>query len=182
MRKDALENRKLIEQQAAALFETFGVNNVSMNQISKSLNIGMGTLYRHFSDKSSLCYQLIHNDFSSMFNEFEHIAQSTASRRQRLSQYLDVFLTFKADHQALLQCVENGKMKTDFKQSDIYRQLFNYFHPLMTGDPKWKTFQTDMLLNALTTASYEYQTQQQHLSNEQLREYLITLFYKEELS
>lgn len=182
MRKDAQHNKKLIEQQALSLFEAYGVDAVSMNQLSKSLNIGMGTLYRHFSDKSALCYQLIANDFSSLFNEFDHIAQSTESRKQKLAQHIDVFLAFKADHQALLHCVEQGKKTTDFKQSDVYQQLFDYFYPLMTGDSKWKTFQTDMLLNALTTASYEYQTQQQHLTHAALKNYLMQLFYKEALS
>ncbi len=33
-----------------------------MNRIAKELGIGMGTLYRHFKDKSDLCYYVIQID------------------------------------------------------------------------------------------------------------------------
>ncbi|MUK59846.1 TetR family transcriptional regulator, partial [Pseudomonas aeruginosa] len=46
MRKDAIENRKRIEEISHKLFDEEGVENISMNRIAKELGIGMGTLYR----------------------------------------------------------------------------------------------------------------------------------------
>lgn len=62
MRKDAKENRQRIEEIAHKLFDEEGVENISMNRIAKELGIGMGTLYRHFKDKSDLCYYVIQRD------------------------------------------------------------------------------------------------------------------------
>lgn len=73
MRKDAIENRQRIEQQAKMMFERDGVDQVSMNQIAKALNIGMGTLYRHFEDKSALCYALVNNDSAQLLADLDAI-------------------------------------------------------------------------------------------------------------
>lgn len=180
MRKDAAENRLLIEQKAAELFEAEGVENVSMNQISKSLNIGMGTLYRHFTDKSALCFQLISNDFVTLFQTFDEIAATDLSTKEKLSQFLDIFLQFKQTHQSLLLCIEDSNKKVDFKASDAYQKLFTYFSALLNGSSEWRTFKTDMLLNSLTTDSYNYQTQHRKLTNEQLKHYFIQLYFEEE--
>ncbi len=80
MRKDAIENRLRIENTAKELFEIYGVENTSMNRISKELGIGMGTLYRHFEDKSALCYKLIENDFDRLFKEMDYAEQNREKR------------------------------------------------------------------------------------------------------
>ena len=73
MRKDAKENRQRIEEIAHKLFDEEGVENISMNRIAKELGIGMGTLYRHFKDKSDLCYYVIQRDLDIFITHFKQI-------------------------------------------------------------------------------------------------------------
>ena len=69
MRKDAKENRQRIEE-IRQTFDEEGVENISMNRIAKELGIGMGTLYRHFKDKSDLCYYVIQRDLDIFYHSF----------------------------------------------------------------------------------------------------------------
>ncbi|TDM12713.1 TetR/AcrR family transcriptional regulator [Macrococcus lamae] len=177
MRKDALENRRKIEEKAVKLFNTYGVESVSMNRISQELNIGMGTLYRNFSDKAALCYQLIENDFVLLFEQFDVVQQNRQiSGNDKRIFYIDHFLEFKEKHIEMLNCIEQQEQKSDFRSSEMYQKLHHYFCNLYDATDELRVFKADMLLNAMTTHSYHYQKEQRRLSNETFRMYLITLF------
>ncbi|KIJ86537.1 MULTISPECIES: TetR/AcrR family transcriptional regulator [Staphylococcus] len=183
MRKDALENRQRIESHAAKLFKTEGVEQVSMKRISEELNIGMGTLYRHFEDKSALCYQLINNDFESFMTEIETIAQQPTDAKEMFIQSIDQFLQFKMKHKDLLHCVEMGKSKRDFRQTSFFERLHGYYcHILNMNNGNSQTdltFKVDVLMNTLTTQHYQFLTEQRALSNLQIREQLVSLFFND---
>lgn len=179
MRKDALENRKRIETCARRLFTEHGVENVSMNQISKTLGIGMATLYRNFEDKQALCYQLIENDFEMLFKDMHAVLMASETENQeKLELLLDIFLAFKKAHKALLRCVEENKKRISFKQHPAYETLFNLFYKVIgtTDDTTWNTFKTDMLLNSLTTHMYQFQLDERGLTDTQLKHYLLDIF------
>lgn len=178
MRKDAAENQNKIEKKAKKLFEEVGVENTSMNRISKELGIGMGTLYRHFEDKSALCYKLIENDFDTLFKQMEYEEQNKQKTNyEKFESYLTQFLEFKSTHSEYLKCVEKKEYQGDFRNTLTFQKLFDKFSNTFKEDNQaWRTFKTDMLLNALTTKSYEYQVNKRRLSNEQLKKLLMKLF------
>ncbi|NGQ44547.1 TetR/AcrR family transcriptional regulator, partial [Staphylococcus aureus] len=103
MRKDAKENRQRIEEIAHKLFDEEGVENISMNRIAKELGIGMGTLYRHFKDKSDLCYYVIQRDLDIFITHFKQIKDDYHSNYEVMQVSLDYLLQFKIDNKALLQ-------------------------------------------------------------------------------
>ncbi|MCD8835726.1 TetR/AcrR family transcriptional regulator [Mammaliicoccus sciuri] len=181
MRRDAEENKNRIETKAKALFNEFGVENISMKRISNELNIGMGTLYRHFEDKSALCYKLISNDFEMFMSDLKTISQKEHSNKMIFIQSIDRFLQFKMEHQALLKCVENSTSKKDFKQTEFYQLLHDYYSNLFNYEENkhFITFKVDILLNALTTKNYEFLTENRKMSNEELRNALVQLFYND---
>lgn len=179
MRRDALENRKRIEDCARQLFAEEGVENVSMNQISKTLGIGMATLYRNFEDKQALCYQLIQNDFSELFKDMHAVLEDNKrNKEEKLEVLLERFLNFKNAHKDLLRCVEGNKKRVSFKQQPAYTELFNIFYEVLNSDDDltWNTFKTDMFLNSLTTNMYQFQLEERGLTDMQLKEYLLRMF------
>jgi TetR/AcrR family transcriptional repressor of mexAB-oprM operon len=59
IRKDAEERRQTILEKAASLFAEYGVEHVSMRQIAREAGVGQGTLYRSYTNKGELCWDLI---------------------------------------------------------------------------------------------------------------------------
>ncbi|MGE6632137.1 TetR/AcrR family transcriptional regulator [Bacillus sp. NPDC077027] len=57
---------KEIEEVALSLFNEYGVENVSMHKIAKRAQIGQGTLYRRYSNKSDLCLSLLEKKWEQL--------------------------------------------------------------------------------------------------------------------
>ncbi|MCF2533385.1 TetR/AcrR family transcriptional regulator [Yinghuangia soli] len=58
-RADAVRNRRLILDAAAALFAEHGVENVSMDAVATAAGVGKGTLFRRFGDRAGLAAALL---------------------------------------------------------------------------------------------------------------------------
>ncbi|HDT6794840.1 TPA: TetR/AcrR family transcriptional regulator [Staphylococcus aureus] len=180
MRKDAKENRQRIEEIAHKLFDEEGVENISMNRIAKELGIGMGTLYRHFKDKSDFCYYVIQRDLDIFITHFKQIKDDYHSNYEVMQVSLDYLLQFKIDHKALLQCIEAGNNKLRFYQSAFYQELFYFYYDLFKSDDDIYTkFKTDMLLQALSTRVFDFQIEHRNISIEAYRNYLLNIYLDE---
>lgn len=182
LRRDALENRQRIENKAIELFNQLGVQQVSMNRIAKELNIGMGTLYRHFKDKSALCTTIIEHDFTDIINQMYEVKEKNHDSKAVMAKSLDIFLNFKTINSDLLHCIEDTTDKNDFYHSDIYLQLFKFYSEILGNNKSttWTTFKVDMLLKSLSTKSFELQKDERGLSNETIRDYIIKLYFDKE--
>jgi AcrR family transcriptional regulator len=58
-RADAARNRRKILEAAQALFAERGVEHVSMDDVARAAQVGKGTLYRRFGDRSALALALL---------------------------------------------------------------------------------------------------------------------------
>lgn len=67
-RSDALKNRELLLQTAQHLFDLHGVEAVSMSAIAQAAQVGKGTLYRHFENKTALCQSLLNEEQRDLQN------------------------------------------------------------------------------------------------------------------
>jgi AcrR family transcriptional regulator len=61
-RADAVKNRERLLNTAASLFAEHGVEAISMTQLAEAAGVGKGTLYRHFNNKTEVCYALLDQD------------------------------------------------------------------------------------------------------------------------
>lgn len=184
MRKDALKNRQRIESKALELFNAEGVEHISMNRIAKELNIGMGTLYRHFKDKGDLCYHIIEHDFDDIMQDMLTIKQQYTSARDIMQYSLDIFLAFKTDKSDLLNCIEGNDNTKLFRDSNFFKNLNQFYFELFYdyNDTSWAIFKTDMFLKSLTTTTFEFQKSERQLSSETFRDNLIKLYLPNEVT
>ncbi|MCG5218319.1 TetR family transcriptional regulator [Streptosporangium soli] len=58
-RADAARNRRKILDAAAALVARRGVRALTMDQVAAAAGVGVGTVYRRFTDRATLAYALI---------------------------------------------------------------------------------------------------------------------------
>lgn len=71
-RRDAAENRQRILKAAQKLFNKYGVEQVSVNQIAIEAQVGSATLYRRYSNKSELCQDLIKDNVVTLFKDIDN--------------------------------------------------------------------------------------------------------------
>ncbi len=130
MRKDAKENRQRIEEIAQKLFDEEGVENISMNRIAKELGIGMGTLYRHFKDKSDLCYYVIQRDLDIFITHFKQIKDDYHSNYEVMQRRYIIFYNLKSIIRHYCNVLKQGS-----KQNHVFTKahfIKNYLIFIMT--------------------------------------------------
>lgn len=69
-RSDAARNRERILCTAKRLFDQRGVTNVSMDEIAADAEVGKGTLYRRFGDRSGLALALLEAEDTELQDAF----------------------------------------------------------------------------------------------------------------
>ncbi|UJF31680.1 TetR/AcrR family transcriptional regulator [Paenibacillus hexagrammi] len=186
-RRDAAENRQRILNAALRLFEEHGVEQVSMNQIAIEANIGPGTLYRRYRNKSDLCMDLMKDNVDQLFEDMEdYLKQHPAEPPHlRLKQLLRFFIRFREKKAQLLTGVEESSANNRRRprtQSPLYDELLQLLVPLLEeqafGDSRYpaSVFRADMLLAALTSDSYLFQREVRGYSPEQILEELYLTF------
>jgi AcrR family transcriptional regulator len=99
MRADAVRNRhRILESAAAALAESGP--DVSLEEIAARAGVGIGTLYRHFPDRSSLLVAVYREGFDALASLGEELATSD-DPSSALRQFLEAQLDFSRSHRGL---------------------------------------------------------------------------------
>ncbi|SEL50361.1 TetR/AcrR family transcriptional regulator [Paenibacillus sp. OK003] len=186
-RRDAAENRQRILDVASTLFELHGVERVSMNQIASAAQIGAGTLYRRYRNKSELCMDLIKDNAALFFDDVEIYLQENAQYppTERLRGLLTLFIQFREKNAELLSGIENAvyqgsESRTSSPLYDqLHQQLFGLFEEMATESDESQAislFKTDMLLTAMSNDSYLFQKNVRGNSPDRIVEQLCLTF------
>ncbi|KOY14853.1 TetR/AcrR family transcriptional regulator [Paenibacillus xylanivorans] len=186
-RRDAAENRQRILNVAFRLFEMHGVERVSMNQIASEAQIGAGTLYRRYRNKSELCMDLIKDNAALFFDDVEIYLQENAQHppSERLRGLLTLFIQFREKNAELLSGIENAVYQgSDSRTSSplydqLHQQLFELFEEIATetdGSQSISLFKTDILLTAMSNDSYLFQKNVRGNSPDRIVEQLCLTF------
>lgn len=101
-RADAVKNRALLLQTARRLFREIGVADVTMSAIAQEAQVGKGTLYRHFADKSELCVALLDEDQRDLQERTFLRLQTDGNPRDKLHWFLEEVVMFIEANFALL--------------------------------------------------------------------------------
>jgi len=98
MRADAVRNRERIVELARQLFREKGFDAVSMDEVAKRAEVGVGTLYRHFPSKESLYDSAIQAWVETVNAAVEQALASDGSARERLLSWFDTYVAFLTRH------------------------------------------------------------------------------------
>ncbi len=188
-RRDALENRQRILETAQHLFDEHGVEAVSMNQITQTAQLGPGTLYRHYRNKSELCWDLIKDHIGQLFEDIAgYLAQHAQDAApQRLRGTVHLLIQFREKKLQLLAGVERDPSRQVWPSrtpSPLYQDLHDIFVQLfreMAGNPSDadSVFKADVLLTVLQSDSYVFHRDVRGYSADQLLEQICATFFPE---
>jgi AcrR family transcriptional regulator len=98
MRADAVRNRERIVELARQLFREKGFDAVSMEEVARRAEVGIGTLYRHFPSKESLYDAAIQAWAETVTAAVDDALASDGSARERLLSWFDAYVVFLTRH------------------------------------------------------------------------------------
>ncbi|WP_423479066.1 TetR/AcrR family transcriptional regulator [Priestia megaterium] len=127
-RRDAAMNRQRILDTAHKLFEQYGVEQVSMNQIATEAQIGPGTLYRRYRNKGELCLDLIKDSIDLFFDDIEAYLQEneTVPAEQKLKEVISSFICFREKKHNCLQEWREQSQRTQLSPEPKALYMLNY--------------------------------------------------------
>lgn len=185
-RQDAVKNRSLILAVAQTLFDRDGVENVSMNRVAQEAGVGAGTLYRHFGNKSDLCFALIQDQIVALAGELEALVVESNDLRSTLQEMVLRHQRFKESKAHLFKGMLQTALGTGGPmQSPVYETLRNPFARLFERAAREEglscspdaTFRADVLLTVLIGNSPQHQRTAHNLSVEEFAAGICEIFY-----
>lgn len=103
-RADAARNRKRILDAARKLLGRRPIQDICMDELAHAAGVGKGTLYRRFTDRSSLCHALLDDAERTLQDRVIHgfSLPPGAPALEGLGALLDALFDFVQDNAALL--------------------------------------------------------------------------------
>ncbi|MCP4720933.1 MAG: TetR/AcrR family transcriptional regulator [Desulfobacteraceae bacterium] len=80
--KQKAETYALILENASFLVDTKGFEKTTIRAVSSHAEIGLGTIYKHFKNKTSLLAAALHDDLIRLFGEATNIIPNGAIQKQ----------------------------------------------------------------------------------------------------
>jgi AcrR family transcriptional regulator len=88
------QTRELIARTALGLFVEKGINGATIRDIAAAAGIAEGTLYRHFSGKDALAWDLFSHNYTAFALELNRIQAGQATLRAKLEAMVRQFCAF----------------------------------------------------------------------------------------
>lgn len=168
-RRDARENRTQILNTVLSLSQQgSNISDMKMSDIAQLAGVGVGTLYRHFENKATLCIAMLDAQVEEMFEDIDKFleAHSDASEYQRIEGILHIYVSLKEANFHTLAFIETSfNQSMTMVQIPFYNQLSERINAQF--DEPWEDdFITHILLNCFTSEFYFYAKDKKHLSKE----------------
>ncbi|MDE9798667.1 TetR/AcrR family transcriptional regulator [Staphylococcus delphini] len=180
-RSDALRNEQHILTTAQTLFNAATVEKVSMKKIAETAQIGTGTLYRHFSNKSDICSTLLAHEVTQMFARIDRYQQKVDDPHEQLRFIFLSLIKLMEDNVNLLKEIERtDKQKRVMMQTPFYVKLKEEVMACVTqlNIVKDPDFLSDMLINSFSADVFEYQHYVKGIPSEQFVDRILKIFIR----
>ena len=106
--------KELIARTALALFVEKGIDGTTIRDIAAAAGIAEGTLYRHYSGKDALAWDLFSRNYTAFALELHRIEAGQATLRAKLDAMVRQFCTFFDDDPVLfsyLLLAQHGQLQ-----------------------------------------------------------------------
>jgi AcrR family transcriptional regulator len=106
--------KELIARTALALFVEQGIDGTTIRDIAAAAGIAEGTLYRHYSGKDALAWDLCSRNYTAFAQELRRIEAGQATLRTKLAAMVRQFCTFFDDDPVLfsyLLLAQHGQLQ-----------------------------------------------------------------------
>ncbi|HEC2158711.1 TetR/AcrR family transcriptional regulator [Staphylococcus delphini] len=183
-RLDARRNQdKILTTVAQMIRENDDVEAMKMTTIAKRAEVGVGTLYRHFANKSILCQAVIDNQIDEMLEDIRTFLSEHADAPlyDRIHGILEIFLTLKENNLNLLNFIEKNGLKTNaISGAPFYNDLYQYIQHEMEKESAIVDIELkiDMLLNAFSSDMYMFERFTRGYSKEAYLKKLLNIYLK----
>lgn len=131
-RKDANKNMVKILDAAKVVFSKKGAET-TIEDVAKKANVGVGTIYRRFSNKHQLATAVVIDVLIKIYEEQIQIANGNQRADQKIRLIFEHFTKINKEygkiHQMLLEFIHNGELGGDLQESlltklkGIFRQV-----------------------------------------------------------
>jgi AcrR family transcriptional regulator len=187
MRSDAAHNKKRILEYAESLNRSGLLLDAKMRDIASGAGVGVGTFYRNFPNKRSLCFELLYEHLEKMVAQLQNIASNDdADPEDQLISALSVQLEFRAENNELIseigQAPYNGR---SFYESDIFSGVLDALthilgRTLVDKDDEQLTFISEMTIALMRSDIFSYEQQVRGLSNQEMLEKITNVIIMQE--
>ena len=106
LRADAARNRQRIVEVAREQFSKQN-NSVTLEDIARRAEVGIGTLYRHFATREALIEAVYSSELDALMADGEALLKSR-SAFQALRMWMDRYVTFVATKHAMRETISNA--------------------------------------------------------------------------
>ena len=126
-RRDAAGSRRKILGAARGLFQSKGVDAVSMHEVGRVAGVGQGTLYRRFEHKGALCSALLSEQAEDFYEEtWERVEADERPALERLAWFLDRLAGVSERNADLLGAIRDaagGERRVEMYRNPFYGWL-----------------------------------------------------------
>ena len=88
------QTKEIIARTALGLFVEKGIDGTTIRDIATAAKIAEGTLYRHYSGKNALAWELFSQNFTAFALELQRLQSGQATLRAKLDAMVRQFCTF----------------------------------------------------------------------------------------
>ncbi|MEU4545291.1 TetR/AcrR family transcriptional regulator [Nonomuraea dietziae] len=171
-RADAARNRQKIIEVATRMVEANGAANLSLDEVAREANVGVGTVYRRFGDRSGLIYALIDAGERALQEAFMTGPPPIgpgAPPAERIRAFLHALVDRKVAQQELFMLLEMGSPRARF--SGPYMVHHTHLATLLAeARPEADArFLADALLAPLSACLIGHQQAERGMSAEQIK-------------
>ncbi len=181
MRSDAKENRQRILTVATNLLKKQDFKNITMAQVAKEAHVGIGTLYRNFATKNELYLTILYEKLDKYAKKESAYLDVHPINLTAIKRVLADYLNFREERLNLFPPV-TFEAATRYYTHDNYQELVDLFARIFMSYKKLNRssalFQADTLAAALRSDAYYYQRKGRGLSQEQILQGLLKLFFE----